>query len=71
MDVRRRLWTRLTELSNISIMTESERLEEQALSREFRDWQTVEYRLRPDVLWVPWGERDTYPLNDVSYGPPI
>ena len=63
MEVRRQLWVRLMALANVSIMTESERMEERALSREFWDWQAVEYRLRPDVLWVPWNERDTHPLQ--------
>lgn len=63
MAARRRLWTRLMELANISIMTEPEKMEERALSQEFWDWQEVEYRLRPDVLWVPWGEEDTHSLQ--------
>lgn len=63
MDVRRNLWMRLAELAETEIMTETERMEEQALSREFWSWQPVEHKLRPDILRLPWSEQDTHPLQ--------
>ncbi len=63
MNVRRQLWERLAALSEIEIMTEAERIEEQALSKEFWGWQPVEHQLRPDIQRIPWSEQDTHPLQ--------
>lgn len=63
MDVRLHLWMRLAELAEKETMTETERIEEQALSKEFWAWQPVEHRLRPDILRLPWREGDTHPLQ--------
>lgn len=63
MDARIKLWGRLAELAKTEIMTEAEKSEAQLLAREFWEWQPVEYRLRPDILFVPWGEQDTQPIQ--------